>query len=82
MATAIVPGIYDPSVHDEKIAVSAEDAWQMTRQLARREGLFVGFSSGAAVHAAVQAAQRLREGVIVVILPDSGDKYLSTRLFT
>ncbi|MBI5879101.1 MAG: cysteine synthase family protein [Chloroflexi bacterium] len=81
MASAIVPGIYDPSVHNEQIAVEAEDAWQMTRWLARSEGLFVGFSSGAAVHAAVQVARSLREGVIVALLPDSGDKYLSTRLF-
>jgi cysteine synthase B len=81
MPTAIVPGIYDSAVHDGKIAVEAEVAWNVTRQLAREEGLFVGFSAGAAMYAAVKVARSLSEGVVVAILPDAGDKYLSTGLF-
>jgi S-sulfo-L-cysteine synthase (O-acetyl-L-serine-dependent) len=81
MPTAIVPGIYDSAVHDSKIAVEAEVAWNVTRQLAREEGLFVGFSAGAAMYAAVKVARSLSEGVVVAILPDAGDKYLSTGLF-
>ncbi len=81
MPTAIVPGIYDSAVHDSKIAVEAEVAYHVTRQLAREEGLFVGFSAGAAMYAAVKVARSLTEGVVVAILPDAGDKYLSTGLF-
>ena len=81
MATAIVPGIFDPTLADTKIAVEAEVAYHVTRQLAREEGLFVGFSAGAAMYAAVKVARTLTEGVVVVILPDAGDKYLSTGLF-
>ena len=81
MATAIVPGIFDPSLADTKIAVEAEVAYRVTRQLAREEGLFVGFSAGAAMYAAVKVARSLTSGVVVVILPDAGDKYLSTGLF-
>jgi cysteine synthase B len=81
MATAIVPGIYDEKLADERIAVEAEVAYHVTRQLAREEGLFVGFSAGAAMYAAAQVAKSLTEGVVVVILPDAGDKYLSTGLW-
>jgi len=81
MATAIVPGIYEPDFADHKISVEAEVAWHVTRQLAREEGLFVGFSAGAAMYAAVRVARTLAEGVVVVILPDAGDKYMSTGLF-
>jgi cysteine synthase B len=81
IASSIVPGIYDPSVHDEKIGVSTEAGYAMSRRLAREEGLFVGTSTGAAVHAALEAASRLRAGVIVVIAPDGGDRYLSTPLW-
>ena len=81
MATAIVPGIFDPTLADTKIEVEAEVAYRVTRQLAREEGLFVGFSAGAAMYAAVKVAKSLTEGVVVVILPDAGDKYLSTGLF-
>ncbi|MFQ6059069.1 MAG: PLP-dependent cysteine synthase family protein [Anaerolineae bacterium] len=77
MATSIVPGIYDPAFPDAKIAVTAEEAYQMARRLAREEGLFVGFSSGAAMHAALELARQLEEGVIVTVFPDGGDKYLS-----
>jgi len=66
---------------DTRIQVEAEVAYRVTRQLAHEEGLFVGFSAGAAMYAAVKVARTLSEGVVVVILPDAGDKYLSTGLF-
>lgn len=77
MASSLVPGIYNPQLADRHLAVGAEDAWRTAQRLAREEGLFVGLSSGAAVFAAWQVAQGLSQGVIVVILPDGGDKYLS-----
>ena len=81
IASSIVPGIYDPSVHDEKIGVATEAGYEMARRLAREEGLFVGTSTGAAVHAALTLASRLRAGVVVAIAPDGGDRYLSTPLW-
>ncbi len=81
IASSLVPGIYDPGVHDEKIGVPTEAGYAMARRLAREEGLFVGTSTGAAVHAAVGVASRLRSGVVVVIAPDGGDRYLSTPLW-
>jgi cysteine synthase B len=82
MTESIVPGIYDESRLDEKINVVDEDAFDMTRILALKEGLFVGMSSGAAMCVALQKAREMKDGVIVVILPDRGDRYLSTALFT
>lgn len=81
MATAIVPGIYDPGVADDDLAISTEESYAMTLWLARHEGLLVGVSSGAAMVAALQIAKQLRRGVIVTIFPDSGDKYLSERFW-
>jgi len=81
MATAIKPGIYDPSVADEDLAASSEEAYTMTLRLAREEGLLAGVSSGAAMVAALKVAQKARRGVIVTIFPDSGDKYLSERFW-
>lgn len=81
MASAIVPGIYDPSVHVRKIPVRTETAYQMAQRLAREEGLLVGQSSGAAMAGALQVARDLREGVVVVVFPDGGDRYLSTALW-
>ncbi len=81
MATAIKPGIYDPTVADEDLGISTEEAYAMTRRLAREEGLLVGVSSGAAMVAALKVAQQARQGVIVTIFPDSGDKYLSERFW-
>jgi cysteine synthase B len=81
MASAIVPGIYDPAVHDRTIAVRTEVAYAMARRLAREEGLLVGQSAGAAVAAALEVARDLREGVIVAVAPDGGDRYLSTALW-
>jgi S-sulfo-L-cysteine synthase (O-acetyl-L-serine-dependent) len=81
IASSIVPGIYDPGVHDEKVGVSTEAGYAMSRRLAREEGLFVGTSTGAAVHAALTVASRMRAGVMVIIAPDGGDRYLSTPLW-
>ena len=81
MASAIVPGIYDPSVHQRKISVRTETAYAVARRLAREEGLLVGQSSGAAVAGALEVAAELKEGVIVVVCPDGGDRYLSTALW-
>lgn len=81
LETAIVPGIYDAGLPDRFLGVAAEDAWTMTRRLARQAGLFVGISAGAAVHAAVELAHELRGGSIVTILPDDGSKYVSLGLF-
>jgi len=82
MASAIVPGIYDPDYPDEHIFVRTEDAYDMMRWIARC-GLLVGKSSGAALVAALQVAQKLKkdDAVIVVMLPDSGVRYLSTCVF-
>jgi cysteine synthase B len=81
MPTSIVPGIYDPSLADGNLWVETEDAHRMVRQMARREGLLVGVSSGGNVWAALelgrQLASRGETGVIVTILCDSADKYLS-----
>lgn len=78
LATAIVPGIYDPEVADENVTVATEDAQAMTRRLAREEGMFVGVSSGANVCAAVRLAERADgDAVVVTILCDGGSKYLN-----
>jgi len=81
LETAIVPGIYDAGLPDRFLGVAAEDAWAMTRRLAKQAGLFVGISAGAAVHAAVELAHELRSGCIVTVLPDDGSKYISLGLF-
>ncbi len=81
MATAIPPAIYDPSLADGNLAISTEEAYGMTLRLAREEGLLVGVSSGAAMVAALKVAELIREGVIVTIFCDSGDKYLSERFW-
>jgi S-sulfo-L-cysteine synthase (O-acetyl-L-serine-dependent) len=78
LETAIVPGIYDAKVADANTEVETEDAQNMTRRLAREEGLFVGVSAGANVFAALQLAKKLNEpAVIVTILCDGGGKYLN-----
>lgn len=77
LGTAIVPGIYDPTVADDNQIVSTEEAQAMTRRLSLEEGLFVGPSSGANVFAAVRLAEQLRgEAVVVTILCDGGGKYM------
>jgi cysteine synthase B len=81
MATAVKPGIYDAYAADADIGVKTEDAYNMARQLARQEGLFVGISAAGAVVASVQVARELDKGVVVTILPDNGYKYLSERFW-
>jgi S-sulfo-L-cysteine synthase (O-acetyl-L-serine-dependent) len=81
MQESVVPGIYDPRALDEKVTVEDGDAFETARLLAVREGLFTGMSSGAAVAGALQVAKKMKRGSIVVILPDRGDRYLSTTLF-
>jgi cysteinyl-tRNA synthetase len=82
MKEAYRPGIYDKSLLDGKVNVEDEAAFEMAREAARREGLFVGMSSGAALHAALELVRSLDEGLVVVLLPDGGERYLSTALFT
>jgi cysteinyl-tRNA synthetase len=81
MKEAYRPGIFDRKRLDRKVNVHDEDAYATSRLLAREEGLFVGMSSGAAAYAAIQLAKEMSEGVIVAILPDGGERYLSTTLF-
>ncbi len=78
LPTAITPAIYDPTVAHRTVRVTTEEAYALTRDLAAREGIFAGISSGAALAAAVAVARDLREGVVVVIFPDAGARYLST----
>jgi len=85
MASAVVPGIYDPALADEDIGISTEDSYAMAIRASREEGLLVGISAGAAIAGCLQIARRLKkdeEAVIVTIFPDSGDKYLSERFWT
>ncbi len=77
MPTALVPGIYDPSVADDQLEISTEEAQEMVIRLAREEGLLVGVSSGANLAAALKVAKTLKEGVVVTIFCDSAAKYLS-----
>jgi S-sulfo-L-cysteine synthase (O-acetyl-L-serine-dependent) len=77
MASALVPGIYDPNLADELIEVATEDAHRMVLRLAREEGILVGVSSGGNLVAAMQVAEKLKEGVVVTIFCDSAAKYLS-----
>jgi cysteine synthase B len=77
MESAIVPGIYDPVLADEDVRVSTERAHTLTRRLATEEGLLVGASSGAALAAALDVADRVRAAVIVTVFPDSGARYLT-----
>ena len=81
MSESIVPKIFDPGRIDEHYYVNDEEAFDTTRKLAVKEGMFVGMSSGAAMHIALRKSSELKDGVIVVLLPDRGDRYLSTSLF-
>ena len=81
MHESIVPKIYHAEKLDEKIVMEDGEAFEMTRVLAQREGVFVGLSSGAAVAAALHMAKLIGSGTIVVILPDRGDRYLSVMQF-
>src|SRR5438876_849415 len=85
MASAIVPGIYDPSLADEDLGISTEDSYANAIRASREEGLLVGISAGAAIAGCLQVARKLpkdQEAVFVTVLPDSGDKYLSERFWT
>ncbi len=81
MVESAVPGIFNPDGLDDKITIEDGEAFEMSRLLALKEGLLVGMSSGAAVAGALQVAKNMKEGTIAVILPDRGDRYLSTTLF-
>lgn len=81
MEEAIVPKIYDKEKIDEFIIIESEKAFEMARLLAKKEGLFVGMSSGATMLAATEIAKRINGGTVVMIFPDRGEKYLSTELF-
>ena len=82
MSESIVPKIFNPACMDERHIINDEEAFDTTRMLAVKEGLFMGMSSGAAMHIAIKKSSELESGVIVVIFPDRGDRYLSTALFT
>ena len=82
MEEAIVPAIYDKSKLDEIIMIETEDAFHMMRQIAKKEAIFAGMSSGAAMLAATRVAERIDSGTIVTIFPDRGEKYLSTGVFS
>ena len=81
MEEAIIPSIYDPSQIEITVMVDTKSAYEMTRQIVKNEGIFVGMSSGAAMYAAARIAQKIDSGTIIVIFPDRGEKYLSTKLF-
>jgi cysteine synthase B len=81
MEEAIVPRIYHPEQMDEKVNIEDDEAYDTARLLATKEGIFVGMSSGAAIAAALREAEKRESGIIVAILPDRGDRYLSTTLF-
>lgn len=81
MTESMVPQIYHPEELTEKVMVEDGEAFEVTRLLAQKEGLFVGTSAGAAVAVALKKARELERGIIVVILPDRGDRYLSTMQF-
>jgi len=77
MESSIVPGIYDKNFPDETIYINTDRAYDMVKKIITIEGLPVGHSSGAAMVGALQAVENLKEGVIVIIFPDGGDRYLS-----
>lgn len=81
MKEAIVPPIYNESALDRKIVIDDDTAFETARQLADQEGIFCGMSGGAAIAGALKMAEELETGTIVVIVPDRGDRYLSTNLF-
>jgi cysteine synthase B len=82
MSSAIVPAIYDAALADDRLSVRTEEAHEMTRRLAREEGLLVGPSSGAALAAALRAGREAEARTAVVVFPDGGDRYLSERFWS
>jgi cysteine synthase len=81
METSRIPPILEWRLVDERMVVTDEDALRAARRLCQEEGLFVGISSGTAIHAAAELAKQMTEGTIVTLLPDRGEKYLTTHLF-
>jgi cysteine synthase A len=83
IGAGFIPEVLDPSVYDEIVTVTDEDAYAVGRELGRREGILAGISSGAALWAAIELAKRPENAGknIVVLLPDTGDRYLSTPMF-
>ncbi|MGO0058699.1 cysteine synthase A [Brevibacillus fluminis] len=82
IGAGFVPDTLDTQVYDEIIKVENEEAFEVARRVAREEGVLVGISSGAAIHAALQVAKRLGKGKkVVVVIPSNGERYLSTPLF-
>jgi cysteine synthase B len=77
MASAIVPEIYDPTIAYKNLATSTEEAYDMVKRLAHEQGILVGISAGAAVATSLRVAREIESGVIVTILCDGADKYLS-----
>ena len=81
MKESYKPGIFDKSLPHRIVNIRDEEAFELSRQLARQEGIFVGMSAGATVCAALECAKNMKQGVVVAILPDGGERYLSTPLF-
>ncbi len=81
IGASFIPGNFDPSVCDEVLMVSDDDAFGMVKQLAAREGVLSGSSGGASVFAALQVAKRLGKGTVVTMIPDSAERYLSKKIF-
>ncbi len=81
MQEAIVPEIYDPAKIDRTVMIESEAAFEMSRAIVLKEGIFVGMSSGAAMLAALECIKELEDGLVVVLFADRGEKYLSTNLF-
>jgi cysteine synthase B len=81
MESAIVPGIYDPTIADQDLRVESEDAFEMVRRLAREEGVMAGISSGAAISAVLQVARGLKSGIVVTVCPDGAEKYLTEKFW-
>jgi cysteine synthase len=81
LAVQRVPEIWDPRCVDERMISEDGPSYRLARELATREGIFAGISSGSAMWGAIEQARRLEQGTVVVVLPDSGSRYLSTKLF-
>lgn len=83
IGAGFIPNVLNTNIYDEIIKVSNEDAINMTKMIAKKEGIFVGVSSGAALHAAIEVSKRKENANkrIVVILPDTGERYLTTSVF-
>jgi len=81
MSEAIVPGIFDPDTLDERLIVEDEDAYETSQNLSSGEGVFAGMSSGAALKAALDLARDMDSGTVVTLLPDRGDRYVTTILY-